>query len=228
MTIVFSIFMISLTVLVYLVMSRIYSQVSFPLFLPILTSTIIIIVILHFLHLSYANYMLGGRWINHLLGPAIVALAYPLYNEWSLIKKYRVPILSGVLFSTILALFGIWATAQAFGIKKTIILSLLPKSVTSPVAIDLSKEIGGFPALTVTFVMIAGVGGALLGPYLFRLLRINHQLSKGIGYGSAAHAIGTTKALEEHQITGAISSIAMILSAILTAILLPIFFSFIK
>ncbi|GGH88474.1 putative murein hydrolase (TIGR00659 family) [Pullulanibacillus pueri] len=214
--------MILVTVIIYLLMTKLYRKFSFPLLLPILTSTAGIILLLTVLHFNYQAYMQGGHWINHLLGPAVVALAYPLYQEWTLIKKHLIPILCGVGMATLLAVFGMWGAASLLHIKRQLIMTLLPKSVTSPVALDVSQEIGGLPSLTVTFVMIAGITGAIFGPYIYRWLNIDHELGKGIGYGSASHAIGTSKALEDSATTGAVSSIAMILSAILTSIILPV------
>lgn len=224
---ILAIVIILATVGIYILAVKLYSRFPMPLLLPIFTSAIVIIFILDGFQIPYHVYMQGGTWINHLLGPAVVALAFPLYQEWHLVKRHFVPILGGVLTGSALAIVGMWAIASLLGIKRRMILSLLPKSVTTPVAIDVAKQIGGLPSLTVTFVMIAGIGGALIGPYLFSWLRIRHELGKGIGYGSASHAIGTSKALEDSGTTGAVSSVAMILSALVISVVLPVLFTFI-
>lgn len=213
---------ISLTYLVFYIMTKVYQRFTFPLVLPIITSTIILIGLLLMTHTSYQTYMIGGKWINQLLGPAVVALAYPLYQNRQMLIRHAVPILTGVLFGTLMAIFSVFSMALLSGIKGTLLFSVLPKSVTTPIALAVSKELGGVPSLTVTFVMIAGIFGASTGPYILRLFRVRDPIARGIGYGSASHAIGTSKALEESAMVGAISSIAMILCALITSILLPL------
>lgn len=225
---ILAIFMIIATIGIYFVMTKLYNRFPLPILLPILTSTVVIVLGLGLFHVSYHTYMRGGTWISDLLGPGVVALAFPLYKERTLIQQYFIPIIGGVLTGTMLAILGVWAGASLLGIKRQLIFSLLPKSVTTPVAIDLSQQIGGLPSLTVIFVMIAGIGGALIGPYLFSWLRIRHELGKGIGYGSASHAIGTSKALEDSGKTGAVSSVAMILSALITSVALPLLTTIMK
>lgn len=221
-----SIAMIGLTLIVFFGMTKVYQRVPFPLLLPIVTSTLILIVMLTLSKISYSTYMVGGKWINQLLGPAVVALGYPLYKGRKTILTHFYPIVTGVLVGTGLAVFTILFSSFIFGIKGSLLASLLPKSVTTPIAIAVSSEIGGVPALTVTFVMIAGIFGALAGPYILNGFRVQDPVGRGIGYGSASHAIGTSKALEEHHLTGAMSSIAMILCGLLTSILLPLIHMF--
>lgn len=220
--ILIALIMIGLTWLVFWGMSRLYKQFPHPLLLPIITSTVVLIVCLSITHIPYKTYMLGGIWINQLLGPAVVALGYPLYKSRKTIMEHFLPILAGVFSGTCFALLSVLCAAYLFGIKGTLLASLLPKSVTTPIAIAISTELGGDPALTVTFVMIAGIFGAMAGPFILRLFRVKDPLGRGIGYGSASHAIGTSKAIEEDALTGAVSSIAMILCGLLTSILLPI------
>ncbi len=217
--------MIGLTLIVFYSMTILYKRFPFPLLLPIVTTTFILILLLALSRTSYDTYMLGGKWINQLLGPGVVALGYPLYKARQTILTHFYPIATGVIVGTGSAMFTILLSSFTFGIKGSLLASLLPKSVTTPIAMAVSSEIGGVPALTVTFVMIAGIFGAIAGPYILNLFRIKDPIGRGIGYGSASHAIGTSKALEEHDLAGAMSSIAMILCGLLTSILLPLFSS---
>lgn len=222
MMVLLALSMVVLTILVFWGMSRLYIRYPHPLLLPIITSSLVLIAFFLITHIPYKTYMLGGTWINQLLGPAVVALGYPLFKSRKTIMEHFSPILAGVLSGTCFALLSILCAAYLLGIKGTLLSSLLPKSVTTPIAIAISQALGGNPSLTVTFVMIAGIFGAMTGPFILRSFKVQDPLGRGIGYGSASHAIGTSKAIEEGALTGAVSSIAMILCGLLTSIFLPI------
>jgi predicted murein hydrolase (TIGR00659 family) len=210
-----SIIIIGLTVALYLVMRRLYSKYSYSFLLPLLTTTIIIIVLLSMFHLSYETYMIGGQWINGLLSPAVVALAYPLYKQRKTLLKQLVPILGGILVGIFVGMVSGVVLAKSLGVSKGLLLSVIPKSITTPVAIQVSSEIGGIPSMTIVFVMIAGLSGAVLGPLVFKWSRITSPLGRGLAFGSASHAIGTSKAKEFGEIEVSTSSVSMTLSAIL-------------
>jgi predicted murein hydrolase (TIGR00659 family) len=218
---------IAMTILFYLGAKKLYNRFPFPLIVPIVTSTTIIILIMIKFHIPYEAYMQGGKWINILLGPAVVSFAYPLYEHRKTLKRHGLSILLSVFAGTLIGFlsgvyFSIW-----FGLKKVIILSLAAKSVTTPLAMGITSLIGGIPSLTVVYVMIAGISGAIFGPFILSLLKIDHPVSIGLGYGIASHGVGTIKASEYGQREQAISSIAMTLSAIFASILIPLFINFI-
>lgn len=219
----FAIFMILLTVGVFLGMVRLYARFHFPVLIPILTSTLIIVSVLLLFHISYDSYMVGGKWIDSLLEPAVVSLAYPLYKQRKIIMNYLFPILSGVFVGACTAMLSSFLFAKVFGVDRSLILSLIPKSITTPVAIQISSVIGGIPSITVVFVMIAGFTGVIIGPSIFKWARIQSPLGRGIAFGSASHAIGTSKAFEYGEQTVSMSSVAMTLSAIFGSVLGPIF-----
>lgn len=226
MNIIYMISFIIGTILVYHGMSHFYKRFHFPLLVPIATTTFILITFLLLFSIPYDTYMIGGKWIDKLLGPAVVALAYPLYQNRSALKQYFTPIFLGVFSGTTTGILTGIYLAKLFSIDLKTLLSLTTKSVTSPVAIDISKMIGGIPTLAVVYVMVAGISGAMFGPLFLKMVNVNHYIGVGIGFGTASHGIGTAKALEIGKREGAISSVSMILSAIYAAILCPIIVRF--
>lgn len=211
-----------LTIIIFYLMIWLYKRTGITFLFPILTSTIILIAILVIFHIPYDDYMKGGKIINFFLSPAVVAMAYPLYTQWDVIMKYKKTILSSVVVAMFAGMISIICLAQIFSLDIAIIESLLPKSITSPVAIQISETIGGVPQLTVFFVIVAGVVGAIGGPTVFKLLKINTPVSRGVSMGSAAHGIGVSKLIEYGELTLSIGSVAMTLSAILGSVLCPI------
>ncbi|ASB72162.1 MULTISPECIES: LrgB family protein [Bacillus] len=217
-----AIIIILLTVAAYLAMVKLYKRFPLPFLIPVLTTTILIVAVLMIFHVSYEGYMIGGKWINSLLGPAVVALAYPLYKQWHIIVKYCVPILGGVLVGLCMGMISGLIFAEAFGIDHDLLLSILPKSITTPVAIQIAAGLGGVPSMTVVFVMIAGFSGVILGPLFLKWLRIRSSLGQGIALGSASHALGTSKALEYGELAVSMSSVSMTLCAVLGSFFCPL------
>ncbi|MFZ7825057.1 LrgB family protein [Priestia sp. 40] len=210
------------TVALYLVMAKVYVRFSYPILIPVLTTTIFVILLLLAFHISYDEYMIGGKWINSLLGPAVVALAYPLYKQREMLVKYSVPIIGGVFVGLFAGMISGLVFAEVFGVDRSLILSIIPKSITTPVAIQIATGLGGVPSMTVVFVMIAGFSGVILGPLLLKWIRIKSSLGKGIALGSASHALGTSKAFEYGELTVSMSSVSMTLSAVLGSVFGPI------
>ncbi|KWU53928.1 LrgB family protein [Priestia sp. YIM B13446] len=217
-----ALFIIIATVALYLVMAKIYVRFSYPILIPVLTTTVFVILLLLAFHISYDEYMIGGKWINSLLGPAVVALAYPLYKQREMLVKYSIPIIGGVFVGLFAGMISGLVFAEVFGIDRSLILSIVPKSITTPVAIQIATGLGGVPSMTVVFVMIAGFSGVILGPLLLKWIRIKSSLGKGIALGSASHALGTSKAFEYGELTVSMSSVSMTLSAVLGSVFGPI------
>ncbi|MEH7606990.1 LrgB family protein [Priestia megaterium] len=217
-----ALFIIIATVALYLVMAKIYVRFSYPILIPVLTTTVFVILLLLVFHISYDEYMIGGKWINSLLGPAVVALAYPLYKQREMLVKYSIPIIGGVFVGLFAGMISGLVFAEVFGIDRSLILSIVPKSITTPVAIQIATGLGGVPSMTVVFVMIAGFSGVILGPLLLKWIRIKSSLGKGIALGSASHALGTSKAFEYGELTVSMSSVSMTLSAVLGSVFGPI------
>ncbi|PFA66728.1 hypothetical protein CN378_13470 [Bacillus sp. AFS015802] len=217
-----AILIIILTSLLYFAMVKVYQRFSYPMLIPVLTTTIVIVGLLVSMHISYDDYMIGGQWIHSLLGPAVVALAYPLYKQRTILMKYRFPIIGGVFAGLLTGMVSGLLFARILGIDHDLILSIVPKSITTPVAIQIASGLGGIPSMTVVFVMIAGFSGVILGPLILKWGRIHSSLGRGIALGSASHALGTSKAMEYGELTVSMSSVSMTLSALLGSVFGPI------
>jgi predicted murein hydrolase (TIGR00659 family) len=207
---------------IYVVMTQVYRRFKWPVLIPGLTATVIIIAILLVFQISYETYMMGGQWINHLLGPAVVSLAIPLYRQRAVLVKNLIPVLGSVFIGSVAGILSGLIFANMLGISKSLIVSIVPKSITTPVAMQIATELGGIPSLAAVFVMIAGFTGAVFGVHMLKLFRIVSPLGRGIALGSASHAIGTSKAFEYGEQALSFSSLAMTLSAIFGSVLGPV------
>lgn len=211
-----------LNVLIYLMMSAVYKRFRIPVLIPALTATVIIVGILIYFHIPYDTYMIGGQWINKLLGPAVVSLAYPLYKQRNVLVQNLPAILGGTVVGLLIGMSSGLLLAAGLGFSKLYVLSILPKSITTPVAIQISSSLGGDSSLTSVFVMIAGFTGAIGGPWIMKLFRIRSEVGIGIGLGTASHALGTAKALEYGEKSVSMSSVAMTVCAIVGSCIGPL------
>src|SRR5690625_5043914 len=217
-------FVIIGTIVAYIIAKWLYNHYYTALLLPVAVATLLIVLFLVIFHIPYETYMLGGEWINKFLGPAVVALAYPLYHHWRTLKKITIPMVIGTLIGAIIGVVTGIGLTSLIGYDDIIIHSIAPKSVTTPVAMDISTSLGGIASLAAVFVMVAGISGAMLNSYIFNLCKMKNPISRGIGLGSDSHAIGTAKALESSALEDSASTIAMILSAIFVSIITPFIF----
>ncbi|WP_416293025.1 LrgB family protein [Paenibacillus illinoisensis] len=219
--------MIALTVALYIPATHLYKRIKWPILMPVLTTTAVIVVILLITGINLDTYMLGGKWIQDLLGPAVVSLAFPLSKHMDVLKRNVIPILGGTLGGSIVGMFTGASVALLLGYPKDIVIALLPKSVTTPVAIQLADQAGGNASFTSLFVMIAGFSGILLGPLMMKWIRIKDNSAYGIGLGSASHALGMARSFEYGENAVALSSVSMIVSAIAGSLFLPLWVSII-
>ena len=218
----FSILFIVITIATYLVMNIFYFKYRRAFFIPVFTTTISIVLILVLFRVPYETYMLGGKWINLLLGPAIVALAIPLYKQQELLKEHLYPILGGIVSGVFVGLLSGLLFAKLLGFSKEIVLTVLPKSITTPIAMQIASSIGGIASLATIFVMIAGFTGVLFGPFFLKWVKIDTPIGRGIGLGTSAHALGTSKAIELGEQEASMSSVAMTLSALFGSFIGPV------
>lgn len=212
---------IIVTILLYLVSKKIQSGRNSPLAQPILIVSGIIIVFLIVFNIPYETYMLGGKWIEFFMGPAVVALALPLYNHYDMLKKLAGPILVGTMTGAVVGVSSGVLLAKWLGFERELILALAPKSVTTPVAISIVDTLEGPMSLAAVFVVIAGAGGVLISPFVFKFFRLHTEIGRGIGIGSASHAIGTASAMGRSDLEASLSTIAMVLSAVFVSIAAP-------
>jgi predicted murein hydrolase (TIGR00659 family) len=216
------IFGITLTLLAYGMGLVIQKRLKSHMANPILIACIIIIGLLLIGKIPYESYNEGGKYISFLLGPATVALAVPLYRNFKLVRQNKLAILLGIISGSITGVLSASLIAAAFGASRRIAVSLSPKSVTSPIAMGISKMLGGYPSLTAAVVIITGILGAIAGPEFLKLLGIKDRIAKGTALGTASHGIGTTRAIQEGEEEGAMSGLAIGAAGIVTSIAAPI------
>lgn len=214
---------IGLTIFIYLVSEQISSRFSLTLLPPLVTaSAILMLLINNFGVFTLDQYNIGAKFIHFLLGPATIALAVPLYkNRATLVKHYPI-LLIGVLIATVSGIVSIIFISKALGASEIVGLSLIPKSVTTPIAMDISKAIGGIPALTVACVIATGVFGSIIGHKLLKLVGVTNNIAIGLAMGASSHALGTSTCVKHSEVQVAIGSTAIGLVGIATAILAPI------
>ncbi|AHF01805.1 membrane protein [Thiomicrospira aerophila AL3] len=211
-----------LTLVVFQAVYSLYSRAHYnPMLNPVAMSVLVIITVLWLSGMSYEHYFEGAQFIHFLLGPATVALAIPLYQHWATLRSLWIPILFATSIGLIAAGLSAFWIAQWLGASMETLLSLVPKSVTAPVAMGIAEKNGGIATLTAAFVVITGVLGAMLGPWVFKLMKLKDDRVAGIAMGVTAHGLGTAKSFQISVQMGAFSGLAMALSAFIAAIILP-------
>ncbi|PSL44525.1 putative effector of murein hydrolase [Salsuginibacillus halophilus] len=219
---VYSLIIVCATICIYIASRFLYFKSGrHPLLLPVLTSTAVIVILISITDLTYTFYMNGGAWLDHFLGPAVVALAYPLYRQKARIIALFRPFAAGIALGAASGAFTGFYGARMLGVENYLYYSVVPKSVTTPVAAEVSELIGGSSSVAALFVMVAGIGGAVIGQSLLRRIGVIDPFSQGLALGAASHAIGTAKALEDNEEAGAAGTIAMTVSAAVMALLIP-------
>lgn len=189
---------------------------------PLLIAMFLVILVLTGFHVSYEDYSKGGQLISFFLYPATVSLALPIYRKIHLLKENALPIFISILGGNVLGIVCIILLSKAFGLSEVLVKSLIPKSITTPIGMEVSNQLGGIPSVTVVAIILTGILGAVLGPYLARLFRIKDKVSTGIAMGASAHAVGTAKAMEIGETEGAMSGLTMALSGIITVLFAPV------
>jgi len=217
-------FGIMLTLLVYALAQQLYRRTRSILFNPVAVSIAAIIGLLLIGDIPYADYAVGGRYILFLLGPSVVALAVPLYSRRQEVAARKKPILLGVLAGGIASVTSASGLAWLLGGSREVVLSLAPKSVTTPIAISIIDKIGGIAPLTAALVVLTGCLGAVCGPEFCRLIGLRSPAAIGLAVGTAAHGIGTARMFEVDRLGGAVAGLAIGLNGMFTAFLLPLLF----
>lgn len=220
-------FGLMLSIGMYLFALAIFKKFPFPLFNPLVLSTIFVIIILKVGRISYENYFEGGTILNILITPATVALGIPLYSTFHLLKKHVRSILTGIICGTIASTFLTGALAVALHLKKDLIVSIMPKSVTTAIALGISEKMNGIATVTLVMVIVTGIIGSIIGPPILKRLKVEDPVAKGIALGTSAHAIGTSKALEMGHVEGAMSGLAIGVTGVVTVFVAPLMMKFI-
>jgi len=211
-----------ITIVVYYLALSIKNKTKLSILNPLLVTTIIIVAILLGLNINYETYNIGAKYISYFLTPTTVCLAIPLYKQIKVLKKNIIGILSGILAGVIANAAIIVFLTKIFEMSDELGTSLLSKSITAPIAIGLTDELGGISSITVFAVILSGIIGAAIAPTIFKLLRIKDETAQGLACGTSAHGSGTTTALELGEIQGAMSGLAILVTGLITTIIVPI------
>ena len=219
-------FGVMVSVLTYELGNLLKRKFHLAIFNPLLVSVAAVIGILLVFQVDYDSYYNGAQYLSYLLTPATVCLAVPLYEQITLLKKHLKAILGGILAGVLTSLLSILAMSIVFGLSHEEYVTLLPKSITTAIGMGVSEALGGIVTITVAVIVITGVFGNIIGEAVFRLFRIEEPVAKGIAIGSAAHAIGTAKAMELGEVEGAMSSLSIAVAGLLTVIGASLFAGF--
>ena len=216
------VFGIGISLLTFYAGGLLYKKTGSPLMNPLVLSMLMIIALLLSFHISFENYNRGGQFISFFLGPATVILAVPLYKKITLLKENVVPILAGISIGSAAGIASIIVMCKMFGLDELISISMIPKSVTTPIGIEISNQLGGLPSITVAAIVFTGIAGVLLGPMICKLFKIDNKVAVGVAIGTSSHALGTTKAVELGETEGAMSGLAIGIAGLVTVFLAPI------
>ncbi|MBL4931204.1 LrgB family protein [Clostridium paridis] len=220
------IFGILLSLFAFEVGMILYNRTKFPLFNPLLIAIVLIIGFLGVFKINYQEFNIGGQFINMFLGPATVVLAVPLYKQLQLLKKHALPIILGISVGSSVGILSIIGLSYILGLNGLLTKSLLAKSVSTPIGMEITKSLNGVIPITVIAIIITGILGAIIGPWVLKTFRIHNKIAVGISLGTSAHAVGTSKALELGETEGAMSSLSIGIAGLMTVALAPLIYHF--
>ena len=220
------IFYILITITLFCFLSNVYKKTKIAILHPLITTSTLLIIYIYLISILNNNdkldelvkYNNSLNIINLMLGPLIIALAIPIYKNWLILKKYWALILISSIIGTAVSISSVYILGTWLKLDNTLIISLIPKSVTTAIAKEIAINIGGIPEITIAAVIFTGILGSTLGPLLTKIFKLNDWMSSGLSFGIASHAVGTSKAMEISLEAGAISSIAIATTGILTMI----------
>ncbi|MDE6483026.1 MAG: LrgB family protein [Rikenellaceae bacterium] len=213
---------LTLTLAVYAGSSWIFSRLHLGILHPLLVSTVAMISLLKLSGVSYETYAESTDMISFMLGPAVVSLGYVLYQQIDHIKRNVTSILVSTFAGSVVGVASVIGILRLTGADEAVIASIAPKSVTTPIAIQLSEHSGGIASLTSMAVVICGIFGAVAAPYMFKIFRISSPVARGLAFGSSAHGVGTAAAVRMGAVEGAISGLAIGVMGVMTALALPL------
>lgn len=209
-------FGISLSILAYAIGVWVNRKTGKAICNPLLISYLIIIPVLLLFNIPLEWYNEGGDIINMFLSPATAVLAISVYRQRGLVKKHLLTIMMSTLAGSVSSIVTVLLLSRLFSLDDALTSSLMPKSITTPMAIAVSSSLGGIESITVLAVIVTGILGSIISPLLIRLFRIRSEVVQGLAIGASSHAVGTSKAVELGQVQGALSSLALVMSGVLT------------
>lgn len=214
-------FLIAFTVVVYILAQRLYQKLNVIFLNPVLLAIVAVIVFLKIVDIDYSVYSSNTKAISFWLNPSVVALAVPLYQQMEKIKKDWIRILLATMSGSLVGIVSVVLLAKLFGASQEVIYSLAPKSVSTPIALNISEYIGGIPPLTAAVVVSVGILGVVLGESIMKLIRVKEPEAIGLAMGTAAHALGTAKIATRGETYGSYSAMGLAINGILTSIFIP-------
>ena len=218
-----SLFGVTLTLLCYGLALLLNKKLSSPLANPLLVASVLCVGVLLALRIPYAAYEVGGSVVSLFLGPATCALAVNIHRQWRWLRRAWLPVLGGCAAGSLFSVASVYLFCRLLQLEDSLTFSLLPKAVTTPIAMELASLTGGVPAIAVAAVLISGLLGSILTQPLQKALRLEDPVALGVALGTASHAIGTTKALELGEVQGAFSGMAIGISGLFTSLWLALF-----
>ncbi|KUP08211.1 membrane protein [Bacillus coahuilensis m2-6] len=219
---VMTIVLMIVTIMSYALSLEIAKKFRYSFTTPLFVATLIIIGIFLLFNISYQDYMIASDIITYLLGPATVAIAVPIYKNRQLFSKYFISAFVGIGIGSIVTIGSAVIFAKVIGLDQSIELSLTLKSMTTPVAVEVAKIIGANIPLSAAFVVVTGIIGAMFGPWIMTIAKISHPISRGLALGVISHGIGTSEAIKEGEVEGAVAGSAMGVTALILAIAIPL------
>ena len=211
-------FGICLSIFTYEAGVWINKKLKTPVANPLLIAIALIILILQIFRIPLESYAVGGDIISMFLAPATAALAISIYGQLDILTRNWLPVLAGTAVGSAVSMTSVYLLCQAFSLDEKLTASLLPKSVTTPIAMGIARQNGGIVPVTVAAVIFTGILGAILAPLLIRLFRVRNPIAAGLAIGTSSHAVGTSKALELGETQGAMSGIAICMAGIITVL----------
>jgi len=218
------VFGIFISIVAYGIGAWVKKKTGSPLANPLVIGATLLILLINTSPLTLDSYQIGGDFLTMFIVPATTVLALQIYEQWQLMKANIIPTLCGCIAGCTASIISVVALCRMFGIEEALTASLLPKSVTTAIALELSETVGGIVPITVSAVILTGITSAVISPLFIKKLRLNDPIAVGAAMGVSGHAVGTARALEYGQTEGAVSSIALVLSGLVTSILFVIFY----
>lgn len=214
-------FGIAITLIAYMIGLNLRNKLKLSILNPLLVSFLLVILFLIVFNIDYDSYNEGGKYVTFLLTPTTVCLAIPLYQQLDLLKKNFKAIMIGISVGVVTSLASIFLFSVLLNLDKITYISILPKSITTAMGIGVSQELGGIQTITVISILITGITGNVIGEYICRLFKIQNPVAVGLAFGTGAHAVGTSKALEIGEVEGAMSSLSIAIAGLITVFLAP-------
>lgn len=211
-----------LSIGVFIFATKLFHRFPLPIFNPLVVTVVLIIIFLKLTGITYENYYKGGQMLNILITPATVAIGIPLYNTFHLLKHHARSILTGITVGALASCLMMVALGKLVRLNYDIIVSCVPKFVTTAIAIELADGLGGISAITLVMVIFSGISGSIISPYILKIFKIKDPVAQGIALGSTAHAIGTARAMELGEVQGAMSGLSIGVTGTLAVFVSPL------